>query len=541
MQDVPLSLEMICERINTVNQNKRIIERSANADRDISFLELSTIIENIKKALSKVQVESKEIVATIGRNTIDHTALSLAVPAMHHIFNPINPDLGEDQLRHIVKDSSANILLIADSELKTAQQLTSLGWKQQELDIPNFEFNLFIKETAEKEKAGVLTTPETVFETPETAFDETHAATLIYTSGTTGMPKGVLSSHRSIMLHTLSVCLPDVMNISQNSTVYPLVPIYHVNAWGMIYAAAMQGANIVLGGGDLSKENLKRTLLNDEVTHIGAVPTVLTRVLDTLEEENTKLKNLQMIVSGGAPLTETIITRFYEHHGCQLMQGWGGTETGPNVSSSQPKDNSAYEEKIETTLTAGRLNPLMRAKIVDDSGQDLPWDNESIGELMLRGPHVATGYWNGEKEFEDWFATGDLGSISADGYVTIKSRKKDLIKSGGEWILPVEVEELVREHGNVLEACVFGVPDPKWDELPIAAVILKDTGLDRPDYEELQRINEQRTTGKLPKWWIPKALHFRASFPLNANGKIDKEALKQQFISSIKQISINNQ
>ena len=356
------------------------------------------------------------------------------------------------------------------------------------------------------------------------ALDDRAAAGLCYTSGTTGHPKGVLYSHRSSVLHAMAVCLADAMAVSRDDRVLPVVPMFHANAWGMPHAAMLAGADLVLPSQFLQAEPLARLIECERVTLAGAVPTIWLDVLRYADEHKPDLSSISRLVCGGSAVPRSLMQAFEERHGVRIVQAWGMTETSPLASVARPPAAAEGEQHWAYRATAGRILPLVEARIVAGDGSIAPWDGETTGELEVRGPWIAAEYYKdpaGAEKFHDgWLRTGDVAAIDADGYIRITDRAKDVIKSGGEWISSVELENELMSHPDVVEAAVIAKPDERWAERPLCCVVLRE-GAETTAADLLEHLR-----GRVAKWWLPDEFAFLGEIPKTSVGKFDKKVLR---------------
>jgi fatty-acyl-CoA synthase len=357
---------------------------------------------------------------------------------------------------------------------------------------------------------------------------------MCYTSGTTGRPKGVLYSHRALVLHSMAAALPDAMNVSARDTVLPVVPMFHANAWGLPYTATMVGAGIVLPGPRLDAESVLDLLASERVTLTAGVPTVWMAMLQAInaEPERWDLSALRRLLVGGSAVPKSMIEG-YHRHGLQIVQGWGMTETSPLASTSilpAEMDDAPPDEQFEYRARQGTPAPFVEIRARGDDGEVIPWDDEKLGELEVRGPWVAAAYHRGhgtEKFTEDgWFQTGDVVRIDSRGSIKIADRSKDLVKSGGEWISSVDLENLLMAHPSVMEAAVIAIPDEKWGERPLAAVVLREGEEATP--EELR----EHLSKEFAKWQLPERFEFIDEIPRTATGKFKKIELRERFVQA---------
>jgi fatty-acyl-CoA synthase len=364
--------------------------------------------------------------------------------------------------------------------------------------------------------------------------DERRACAICYTSGTTGRPKGVLYSHRALVLHSFMAALPDQMNVSMRDTVLPVVPMFHANAWGIPYTATMAGAALVLPGPHLDAESVLDLLADEKVTLTAGVPTVWMAMLKAIETEPERwdLSSVRRLLVGGSAVPKSMIEG-YQKHGLSIVQGWGMTETSPLASTSTlpPElDGASADEQFEYRARQGMPAPFVEIRARGDDGELIPWDDKAIGELEVRGPWVAAAYYRGtgaEKFTDDgWFQTGDVVRIDPRGSIRITDRAKDLVKSGGEWISSVDMENLLMGHPAVAEAAVIAVPDEKWDERPMAIVVLKDGAEASPD--DLRA----HLSSHFAKWQLPERVEYIEEIPRTATGKFKKTTLREQFVKT---------
>lgn len=490
--------------------------------------EIQTNSKKLASALTKMGLKPSDRCATIAWNNRRHLEIYFGVSGGEFVCHTINPRLFPEQLVYIVNHAEDQVLFIDSTflplavalhdKMPTLKAIVLMG-PRDEAALEKLPDLVFYDE--------LIATGDDDYEWPD--FDENTASSLCYTSGTTGNPKGVLYSHRSTMLHTFAAALPDCIGFSARDIILPVVPMFHVNAWGTPYGAAMVGARLVMPGPGLDGPSLLNLIDNEGVNVALGVPTIWQGLLAAAKASGSKLKSLTRTVVGGSACPPIMIDTFREDYGVDLIHAWGMTEMSPLGTSNQPLAKHAklpIEEQHKMRLNQGRPPYGMELKIVDEDGNDLPNDGKAQGDLLVRGPWVLSGYFKPEVEAEmpgGWFPTGDVAMIDPDGYMTICDRSKDIIKSGGEWISSVELENIAAAHPGLLEAAVIGAAHPKWDERPVL-VAVKAEGAD-PSVEELIEFFD----GKIASWQKPDTVVFTDSLPRNATGKVLKRNLRDSF------------
>ena len=486
----------------------------------------------LASALTALGLEPQARCATLAWNNRRHLEIYYGVSGAGMVCHTVNPRLFPEQLVYIMNHAEDRVLFFDKTfvplvkairaELKTVRHFVYMGPEDAEVaaavpDVLSYD--------------GLVAGGDAGFAWPE--FDENTASSLCYTSGTTGHPKGVLYSHRSTLLHAFASNTRDVIGYSASDTVMPVVPMFHVNAWGAPYGCAMSGARMVMPGPGLDGDSLVRLIDTHKVTLAMGVPTIWLGLLAAAKKSGSKLDSLTRNVIGGSACPPSMIDTFREVYGVDTVHAWGMTEMSPLGSANQPlaKHRDLPEaERRATRLNQGRPPFGVELKIVGDDGQDLPEDGKTQGDLMVRGHWVLDSYFRAEGEdllADGWFATGDVATIDADGYLTIRDRSKDIIKSGGEWISSVELEGIAMAHPKLANAAVVGVPHPKWDERPLL-VAVRAEGED-PTPEELLAFFD----GKIAKWQVPDAVVFVDALPVGATGKVLKRELKAQFADAL--------
>ncbi len=532
MQDQPLLISSLIDHAATFHPETEIVTRTVEGPIHRSnYRELQRRSKQVANALAELGVDRHDRVGTLAWNTIRHYELYFGVSGAGAVLHTVNPRLFPEQIEYIVNHAEDKVLFfdISFAELvqELAPRLTSVQHyiamtdraHMPDMDVPN----LHCYEELVSRQSEEYTWPE---------FDERTASSLCYTSGTTGNPKGVLYSHRSTVLHSLMEMAPDTFAMSSSATMLLVVPMFHANAWGMPYAAAMAGAKLVLPGPRMDGENLFGLMRDEDVNFSQAVPTVwlmFFQYLDANPDLDVRSLKLQGVGIGGASPPRSMIERFERDLGVEVVQGWGMTETSPIgvINRPLPKHQDlSPDEQISLKMKPGRGVWGVQVKIADESGKALPWDGQTSGHLMVKGPWIASGYFRKDDpvlDDEGFFPTGDIATVDADGYVTLVDRAKDVIKSGGEWISSVDLENAAMGHPDVAEAAVIGVHHPKWQERPLLLVVPREG-------REIQREDMMKfLEARVARWWLPEDVVMVPELPHTATGKIQKVKLREQF------------
>src|SRR4051794_11292063 len=500
--DHPLTLQHVLQRMRTMNGHEEVVTLTEGDPDRTTYAEVGERVDRLCHALIALGVKPGDRVATFSWNTQRHLELYLAAPCMGAVLHTLNIRLFPEQLRYIVEHADDRLMFL-DPSLREVWEASGANVDQ-------------IVELGDEYEQLLADQPADGFEYPE--LDDRSAAGLCYTSGTTGNPKGVLYSHRSNVLHAMGQCLADGAGLRHGDRVLPIVPMFHANAWGFPYGAGLIGASLILPSRFVAPEPLAKAIESERVTIAAAVPTVWLDLLRYADENAADLSSLRSVPCGGAAVPESLMRAFEERHGVRIVQAWGMTETSPLASTSHAED-------WETRTRQGRPLPLVEARIVDDEGNEVAWDGESTGELEVRGPWIAAAYYESddpEKFDAGWLRTGDIASIDARGSIKLTDRSKDVIKSGGEWISSVELENALMAHPSIREAAVIARPDERWSERPLACVVVEDGA--QLDQEELKR----HLLELVAKWWVPDDYVAIAEVPKTSVGKFDKKVLRAQ-------------
>ena len=526
MDDYPLSLTNAIARAEQFFARRKVAFR--RPDGSVGHLTMGRCIERSRRlgsALARLGIGEGDPVATLLWNQPEHLELYFAVPCMAAVLHTLNPRLHPDELGFIVNDAEDRAIVVDETLLPVFESFR---------ESRDFERVIVVRQTDAELPDGYLDYEAMLADAEPMrwpADDERRAAAMCYTSGTTGRPKGVVYSHRSMVLHSLVAALPDVKAVSRRDVLLPVVPMFHANAWGMIYTAALVGAALVLPGPRLDAESVLDLLADERVTITAGVPTVWMAVLEAIEAEPERwdLSALDHLIVGGAAAPQSLLEGF-DRHGLTIVHAWGMTETSPVGSISRPGpelEAASHQERLRDRARQGTPSPFVEIRARNVDGELVAWNDEEMGELEVRGPWVARAYHRGrgaERFTEDgWFATGDVVTIDAGGSIRICDRSKDLVKSGGEWISSVDLENLLMAHPAVAEAAVIAIPDERWGERPLAAVVLREGA--NADAAQLR----EHLAGECAKWQVPDRFEFIDEIPRTATGKFKKTALREMF------------
>ncbi|NUR85943.1 MAG: long-chain fatty acid--CoA ligase [Nonomuraea sp.] len=509
MQDVPLNVSQILRHGASIHPHSRVVTWTEHGPRERSFAQVGARAAQLAHALRELGITGDERVATLMWNNAEHLEAYLAVPSMGAVLHTLNLRLPADQLTYIVNHADDRVILVDDSLRPLLEPLLP--------EMPGVRHVVTVDELIDGQ-------PDT-FDWPE--LDERTAAAMCYTSGTTGHPKGVVYSHRSVYLHAMQVNMVRVLGSGPEDTVLPVVPMFHVNAWGVPHSSFLSGVNLLLPDRFAHPEPLAEMIAAVRPTHAAGVPTVWQQLLTV---EPLEVSSLRSLVIGGSACPPALI-RAYDERGVRVNHAWGMTEMSPLGTVAEPPPGLTPAEEYGYRVTQGRFRAGVQARLAGPGGEILPWDGAGVGELEVRGPWIAAAYYGGagaepqrpEDRFspDGWLRTGDVGTITPDGYLTLTDRAKDVIKSGGEWISSMELENHLMDHPAVVEAAVVAVPDEKWGERPLATVVLSG----EVTFEELRLFLAQR----IPRWQLPERWALIASVPKTSVGKFDKKVLRGQY------------
>jgi fatty-acyl-CoA synthase len=477
-------------------------------------------IDRLARALHTLGVRRGDRVGTFAWNSQRHFECYFAIPCIGAVLHTINLRLFPEQIAYVIGHAEDRIVFIDDTlapalaplaaALDCVEHFVVMG-DGPTGDLPRV---LRYEELLEAAGPGLADYPQ---------LDERQAAALCYSSGTTGNPKGVLYSHRSMTLHAAGVLMASTLGITTDDRVLVVVPMFHVNAWGLPYAAALSGATLLLPGRQLGAEPLAKLIERERATVMACVPTIYADLLRYADSHRPDLSSLKCAICGGAPMPPALARAFEERHGVALLHAWGMTETSPMCTAARAPAGLDPQDAWAIRATQGRPVPFVELRLVDDGGDEVPWDGRSTGEIEVRGPWIASSYYREDapEKFDDgWLRTGDIAHVAPAGWVTITDRAKDVIKSGGEWISSVELENQLMSHPAVREAAVIATPDERWSERPLACVVLEEGAQVSPD----ELVEHLRS--RVARWWLPEEFAFVSEVPKTSVGKFDKRRLR---------------
>ncbi|WP_343600747.1 fatty acid--CoA ligase [Mycobacterium sp.] len=526
MQSFPLTITAILRHAAGVHAARTVTTAHGGEYRTCTYQELAGQAARLAHALRRLGVSGDQRVATFMWNNTEHLTAYLAVPAMGAVLHTLNIRLFAEQIHYVANEAEDQVVLV---DVSVA---TLLAPVLPDLHTVHTVIAVGDGDTAPLEESGktvlryadVVAGEPSEFDWPD--IDENSAAAMCYTSGTTGNPKGVVYSHRSSYLHTMAVCMANGIGVGSSDCVLPIVPMFHANAWGLPYAALMAGADLVLPDRHLDPASLVAMIEAKRPTVAGAVPTIWNDVLHYLDKNpDHDVSSLRLVACGGSAVPVSLMRAFEEKHGVQIRQLWGMTETSPMATMAWPPPGTPEDRHWPLRGTQGQPVCGVEARIVDDEGNVLPNDGKAVGELAVRGPWITGSYYrdhDAAKFDSGWLRTGDVGRIDERGFITLTDRTKDVIKSGGEWISSVELENSLIAHPDVLEAAVVGVPDERWQERPLAVVVVKEgASVAAADLRKF-------LTDKVARWWLPERWTFVDTIPRTSVGKYDKKAIRSR-------------
>jgi fatty-acyl-CoA synthase len=510
MQDFPLTIASLYRRGRDIFGDSQVVTFEGESSRQTTFASVSERAERLAAALKRLGVRDGDRVGTFSWNNQEHQEAYLAVPSMGAVLHTLNLRLAPEQLAWIINHAEDKVIIVDASLAPTLAKI-----KDQLTTVKHFI-------TTGNEYEELIAAESGGYNWPE--LDERSAAAMCYTTGTTGDPKGVVYSHRSVYLHSLAQW--GAFSLSEADRLLVIVPMFHVNAWGFPYTAWMLGADLLMPSRFLQADPLCKFITDERPTVAFGVPTVWSDVLRYVDANQRDLSSLRLVVCGGSAVPRSLVEQFQERHGVRVVQAWGMTETSPVAAIAFPPRGVAAEDEMDWRAKTGRVVAGVELRTVDDDGRILPPDGASVGEIEVRGPWITGSYYRADapdKFHNGWLKTGDVGHVDAKGFVQITDRSKDVIKSGGEWISSVELEMALAGHPDVIEATVVGVPDERWQERPLALVVLKPGAKTTPD--DLQSFLASRVA----RWWVPERWAFVGEIPKTSVGKFNKKVVRAMY------------
>jgi fatty-acyl-CoA synthase len=527
MQDYELSIQHVLWRLQRLQGRGEIVTKREQGVHRMTNADLVPRVNRLAGALKRLGIKPGDRVATLSFNNYRHLELYYAVPCMGAVLHTLNLRLFPQHLEFIINDAQDKVLFVDQPLVGLLKPLAG--------KIPSIQKFVLMTDGAPAPAdhgLGEMLDYETLLaaesdDYPWPKLEERMAAAMCYTSGTTGNPKGVVYSHRSQFIHTMGVLQKDNLAVSENDTVLAIVPMFHANSWGLPYAIGMSGAKALFPDrwmGDA--KSICELADQEDATILAGVPTIWINTVAYMKETGKRLPKVHTVVCGGSAIPRSLMESM-DALGLRMLHAWGMTETSPLGSVARPRVGTKPEDELAARLTQGVIVPGVEVRITDPAtGQELPWDGVAFGEIQVRGPWIARGYYNGydpDKLTEDgWFRTGDVAKISPEGYIQIVDRTKDVIKSGGEWISSVELENAIMAHPKILEAAVIGLAHSKWDERPVAYAVPRPEFKGQVTQEEV--IDFLRD--KVAKWWLPDEIRFIDEVPKTSVGKFDKKVLR---------------
>ncbi|TAN35147.1 fatty-acid--CoA ligase [bacterium] len=527
MQDYELSLQHVLWRVERLHQKKEIVTKRAEGVHRTTNGEMVRRINRLAGALKRLGIKPGDRVATLAFNNYRHLELYYAVPCMGAVLHTLNLRLFPQHLEFVINDAEDKVLFIDQPLIPILKPLAG--------KIPSIKQIVLMSDgspLASDHGLGEMLDYDTLLNAesddyPWPKLSERMAAAMCYTSGTTGNPKGTVYSHRSQFIHTMGVLQADNLALTEKDVVLPIVPMFHANSWGLPYACGMAGSKVLFPDRFMGDAKSIVELAEQEgATILAGVPTIWINTAAYLKETGKRLPKVHTVICGGSAIPRALMESM-DALGLRMLHAWGMTETSPLGSVARPRAGTEPRDELSIRLTQGVVVPGVEIRITDPaSGQELPWDGVAFGEIQVRGPWIARGYYNGydpDKLTEDgWFRTGDVARITPEGYIQIVDRTKDVIKSGGEWISSVELENAIMAHPKILEAAVIGLGHAKWDERPVAYAVAKPEFKDQVTQEEVVDFLKD----KVAKWWLPDEVRFIDEVPKTSVGKFDKKVLR---------------
>ncbi|HEX2823277.1 MAG TPA: long-chain fatty acid--CoA ligase [Streptosporangiaceae bacterium] len=529
MMDVPLTIASIMRYGTSIFGDREVVTWTGAGTRRRSYAEAGRRAAQLANALRRLGVDADQRVGTFMWNNAEHLEAYLAVPSMGAVLHTLNVRLAADDVAYIATHAEDHTVIVDASlvpafakilpQAPTIRNVIVSGGPLAE--TPGADELTGVNVYAYEELIAAEADSH-----PWPVLDERSAAAMCYTSGTTGHPKGIVYSHRSSYLHSMGACLGNSFAISERDRVLPVVPMFHANAWGLAYAALLSGADLIMPDRHLQPATLVRLIEGERVTVAGGVPTIWAGVLAYMQAEGGDLSSLRLVVAGGSAVPHALQDRYSAELGVRILQAWGMTETSPLASVANPPPGVSEEEAWSYRDSQGRLFCAVEGRLAGDSGDILPNDGAAVGEVEVRGPWITGSYYKDDdaaKFHDGWLKTGDVGTLDEHGFIRLTDRAKDVIKSGGEWISSMELENILMAHPDVAEAAVIGVADEKWGERPLAAVVL------RPGAEVSAEKLRDFMTERIPRWQLPERWCFIDEVPKTSVGKFSKRQMREAY------------
>jgi fatty-acyl-CoA synthase len=539
MMDVPLTVTAIMRHGTTAYADSEVVTLTTTGSRRRTYGETGARVAQLANALRALGVDGDQRVATLMWNNAEHLEAYLAIPSMGAVLHTLNLRLDPQVIGYIAEHAGDEVVIVDATLVPLLARVLPHAPGIRHIIVTAAEGETQFEPPAELAELGrpvhsyeaLLADQPPTFVWPEV--DERSAAAMCYTSGTTGQPKGVVYSHRSMHLHSMAVCMQGIIGASDSDRMLPVVPMFHANAWGFPYAAVLSGASLIMPDRFLQPEPLVRLIEAERPTIAGAVPTIWNALLQHVRVHGGDLSSLRVVPCGGSAVPHSLIEAYEKELGVTILQAWGMTETSPIGSVAHPPAGVPEEQAWKYRDTAGRLVCQIEHRLVGEGGVVLPCDGEAVGEVQVRGPWVTGSYYKDDdpaKFHDGWLRTGDVGKIDPLGYVTLTDRAKDVIKSGGEWISSMELENILMAHPAVSEAAVIGVTDEKWGERPLAAVVLAPGASASAD--DLRAFLAER----VPRWQLPERWSFIDEVPKTSVGKFAKTRMREAYANGEYQV-----
>ncbi len=529
MMDIPLTITSIMRYGTSVFGDREVVTCTEDGTRRRTYAEAGRRAARLANGLRRLGVGAGQRVGTFMWNNAEHLEAYLAVPSMGAVLHTLNIRLAPAEVAYIVTHAEDRAVIVDASLVSRLAEILPHAPTVKHVIVSGAQPG---QTPGAQELAGVsvhsyeelLAAEPDSFDWP--ALEETSAAAMCYTSGTTGYPKGVVYSHRSSYLHSMGACLGNSFALSERDRVLPVVPMFHANAWGLPYASLMSGAALIMPDQYMQPAILVRLIGAEQVTVAGGVPTIWAGVLAHMQADGGDLSSLRMVVAGGSAVPRAMQARFETEFGVRMLQAWGMTETSPLGSLAHPPAGLTKEEEWQYRDSQGRVMCAVEARLAGDGGATLPLDGEAVGEIEVRGPWITGSYYldDDPAKFHDgWLRTGDVGTLDEHGFIRLSDRAKDVIKSGGEWISSMALENILMAHPDVAEAAVIGIADEKWGERPLAAVVLRSGA--QVTAEKLRAFMAEQ----VPRWQLPERWCFVAEVPKTSVGKFSKRAMREAY------------